>query len=50
MQKLESKIDSRQNSVDKDDVEHVNILKEELQGMEDQKDMMNARKYLANYI
>ena len=28
-------------------MEHVNILKEELQGLEDQKDMMDARKYLA---
>ena len=47
MQKLESEIDSIQNSVDKDDMERVNILREELQGMEDQKYMMNARKYLA---
>ena len=36
-----------QNSVDKYNVEFVNFLKEELQGLEDQKDMMNARKYLA---
>ena len=47
MQKLESEIDSLQNSVDEKDMECVNILKEELQGVEDQKDMMNARKYLA---
>ena len=36
-----------QNSVNRDNVERVNILKEELQRLEDQKDMMNARKYLA---
>ena len=47
MKKLENEIDSMQNSVDKNEVERVTILKEELQGLEDQKDMMNARKYLA---
>ena len=47
MQKLESDIDSLQNSMDEKDIERVNIMKEELQGVEDQKDMMSARKYLA---
>ena len=47
MRKLESEIDSMQNSVDKDEVERVNILKKELQGLKDQKDMINARRYLA---
>ena len=47
MRKLENEIDSIQNSIDKDDVERVNMLKEELQELEDQKDMMNARRYLA---
>ena len=35
MGKLESEIDSIQNSTDKDDVERVNMLKEELQELED---------------
>ena len=47
MRKLESEIDSIQNSMEKDKVERVNILKEELQELEDQKDMMDARRYLA---
>ena len=47
MGKIESEIDSIQNSADEKDVERVNILKEELQDLEDQKDIINARKYLA---
>ena len=47
MEKIESEIDSIQNSTNEKDVERVNILKEELQELEDQKDIMNARKYLA---
>ena len=46
MQKLESEIDSQQNSVDEKDIELVNIMKEELQSVEDQKDMLSSRKYL----
>ena len=33
--------------MDEKDIERVNIMKEELQSVEDQKDMMSARKYLA---
>ena len=33
--------------MDEKDKERVNIMKEELQSVEDQKDMMSARKYLA---
>ena len=43
---MESEIDRLQNSPDEKDIEHVNTMKEELQGVEDEMDMMNARKYL----
>ena len=47
MGKIESEIDSIQNSTDEKDVERMNMLKEELQELEDRKDMLNAKRYLA---
>ena len=45
--KIWNEIDSIQNSTNEKDVERVNILKEELQDVENQKDIMNVRRYLA---
>ena len=47
MEKIGNEIDSIQNSIDEKDIERVNILKEELQDIEDGKDMMNAKRYMA---
>ena len=43
---LESEIDKLQNSQEEKDIECVNNMKKELQEVEDERDMMNARKYL----
>ena len=40
---LESEIDKLQNSQEEEDIEQVNNMKKELQDIEDERDMMNAR-------
>ena len=42
---LESKIDKLQNSQEEEDIERVNNMKKELQEIEDEKDMTNAKRY-----
>ena len=46
-ERISNEIESIQNSIDEKDIERVNILKEELQNIEDGRDMMSARKYMA---
>ena len=42
---LESQIDKLQNSQEEEDMERVNNMKKELQEIEDERDMTNARRY-----
>ena len=44
---LESEIDKLQNSREEKDIERVNNMKKVLQEVEDERDMLSARKYLA---
>ena len=41
---LENKIDKLQNSQEEEDIERVNNMKKELQEIEDERDMTNARR------
>ena len=48
-EEIESEIDRLQNSDKENDIERVNVLKEEVQKMEDERDMESARRFLAKY-
>ena len=44
---LESEIDELQNSQAEEDIERVNNMKKELQDIEDEREMISARRYFA---
>ena len=44
---LESEIDKLQNSQAEEDLERVNNMKKELQDIEDEREMVSARRYFA---